>query len=65
MISYLKLRELLRERGISHKELYEKAHVGNNALARIQKDGYMDMESLEKIARYLNVEFGDIVSRKK
>ena len=64
LISYLKLRELLREKGIQHKELKIISKVSNDTIAKIYKDEYMSMESIEKIARALEVDIGDIVSLK-
>jgi putative transcriptional regulator len=70
-ISYLKLRELLIEKKIKKQTLHNEAGLSNLTLAKINKDEYMDMESLEKIVRYIrkvtneNVDIGDIVEIKK
>jgi DNA-binding Xre family transcriptional regulator len=63
-VSYLKLREILRERDIKKKELREKAFVRNDVLTKISKDEHMNTESLERIARYLGVNIGDIIELK-
>lgn len=64
-ISYRKLRELLIERKMKRLDLHKQAGIGNVTLSKINKDEYMDMESLERIARYLEVDIGDIVEIKK
>jgi len=63
-ISYAKLRELLIARKISRKELKANTNLSNGVLARIDKDEYMSLEALERIARSLNVDIGDIVQLK-
>ena len=63
-ISYLKLRELLLERNISLKVLQIMSEVNHDILSKIYKDNYISLRSLEKIARSLEVEIGDIVSLK-
>lgn len=63
-ITYLKLRELLLKRKIQNKELKVMAKVSHDTIAKIFKDEYMSGESLEKIARCLGVDIGDIISLK-
>jgi len=63
-ISYQKLRELLVERGIQRKVLIAELKFSSKTTARINQDKYLDMETLEIIARYLNVNIGDIISLK-
>lgn len=63
-ISYIKLRELLLERDISLKALEIMSNVNHDTLSNIYKDAYISLRSLEKIARALGVEIGDIVSLK-
>jgi DNA-binding Xre family transcriptional regulator len=63
-ITYLKLRELLLERDMPLKELKILTKINNNTLAKIYKDEHMSTVSIEKIARALGVEIGDIISLK-
>lgn len=63
-ITYIKLRELLIERKIQLKELKLMTKINNNTLAKIHKDEHMSTKSLEKIARALGVDIGDIISLK-
>jgi DNA-binding Xre family transcriptional regulator len=63
-ISYMRLRELLIARNIQLKMLELEAKVNHNTLAKIRKDRHMSTESLEKIARYLGVEPGELFGLK-
>jgi putative transcriptional regulator len=63
-ISYLKLREILREREIQNKALKVMAKISHDTIAKISKDKFISLESLEKIARALDAEIGDIISLK-
>lgn len=64
-VSYRKLRELLIEQGIQRKALKSMSQLSNDTLSKIDKDEYMGLESLEKIALILNREIGDLVEIKK
>lgn len=63
-ISYSKLRELLIKKRIQKKMLHQEAKISNDVIAKIDKDEYMNLESLERIARYLGVSIGDLVDLK-
>jgi len=63
-ISYMRLRELLIERGVQRKALKPMAGLSNQVMSKINKDEHMSTDSLEKIARALGVEIGDIISLK-
>lgn len=63
-ISYDKLRDILFDRKIKLGELKEGTKLSNEVLAKINKDEHMNTESLERIARYLEVNIGDIVELK-
>lgn len=63
-VSYAKLRELLIKRGIQRKELKAATGIGVESLAKINKDEYISLANLEKIAKYLDVDIGDIASFK-
>jgi DNA-binding Xre family transcriptional regulator len=63
-ITYIKLRELLIQKDISLKVLGIMSSVNHDTLSNIYKDKYISLSSLEKIARCLGVEIGDIVSLK-
>jgi DNA-binding Xre family transcriptional regulator len=64
-VSYRKLRRILFERRILLKVLRQNLHIGADTLSKINKDNYMSLETLEKIARFLDVNIGDIVELRK
>lgn len=64
-ISYRRLRELIIERKILRKQLKAGTGVSNSVMAKIDKDEHMNTESLEKFARFLGVDIGDLVELKK
>jgi DNA-binding Xre family transcriptional regulator len=63
-ISYRKLRDILDIRDIQLKELHYAVPISNDAIAKIKKDEYISMNNLEKLARYLKVNIGDIIELK-
>lgn len=64
-ISYRKLRELLIETGTQRKLLKANSNISNQVLSKIDKDEYMSLECLERIAIALNCDIGDLVEIKK
>lgn len=60
-LSYKPLWHLLIERNMNRSELIEKAGITSNVMARMGKDGYISMESLEKICLALNCQVSDVV----
>ncbi len=63
-ITYAKLREILTERNIKWIEIREKCNISPDVIARINKNEYVSLQTLDKIAEYLDVDFGDIIQRK-
>lgn len=63
-ISYLKLREYMRENNITLKALEIMSKVNHDTLSNIYKDEYISIRSIEKIARALGKDIGEIVSLK-
>lgn len=59
--SYVKLWKLLLDRGLKKTDLISKAGISTNILAKLGKNDFVSMESLEKICRSLNCNIGDIV----
>lgn len=66
-ISYTGLREFMIKNRIQKKQLKAHARVSNDVISKIDKDEYMTLESLEKIAVALKeitgekVDIGDLV----
>jgi putative transcriptional regulator len=63
-ISYKKLRDLLFDKKIQHKELQTMTGLSNQVMSKINKDEYMSMDAIEKIARSLDVQPGDLFTLK-
>lgn len=59
--SYVKLWKLLLDRGLKRTDLISKAGISTNILAKLGKNDFVSMESLEKICKSLNCNIGDIV----
>lgn len=64
-ISYLKLRMKLVEKGKKLQDLYDDVGISRGTIAKIEKDDYMNISTIEKIATYLECDIGDLVSIKK
>ena len=54
----------MNDKNIQYKYLRITSGVNHSTLAKIKKDKYVSLESLEKIARALGVNIGDIVELK-
>lgn len=63
-ITYMKLREILAERNIKWTEIRKNCGISTDVIARINKNEYVSLQTLDKIAEYLKVDIGDIVQRK-
>lgn len=60
-ISYIKLWKKLLDKHMKKTDLISKAGISTNVLAKMGKDEYIAMESLEKICKALDCNIGDIV----
>lgn len=60
-VSYVKLWKLLIDRGLKRTDLISMAGISTNILAKLGKNDFVSMESLEKICKSLNCNIGDIV----
>lgn len=61
MISYKPLLRLLLERDMSKTELREVVGFSTATLAKISKNEYISMETLEKICKHLNCKVENII----
>lgn len=70
-VTYSRLRELKIELGFNWRNIVDSEVCSNGVIANINKDGYIRLESLEAIVKYLNdtynlsLDIGDLVSIKK
>lgn len=60
-VTYGKLWELLEEKGMKKIELQRKAGISGNILARMGRNEYISMESVEKICYVLGCGTDDIL----
>ena len=60
-VSYKKLFHLLVHRDMTAVQLQQQAGYSANITARLKKETYISMESMEKICRALNCTLDDIV----
>jgi len=65
MITYKGLREKVIERGLKWKEVQESVGVSNEVIAKINRNDYISLKTLERFAEYFNCDIGDLVERKK
>lgn len=60
-VKYDKLFHLLIDKKMTNAQLAEKAQVSANIIARLKKDQYISMESIEKLCNALNCDIDDIM----
>ena len=60
-VQYTKLWKILIDRKMKRTDLITTAGISANILAKLGKDEFVSMESLEKICKALNCNIGDIV----
>lgn len=60
-VTYGKLWKLLEEKGMKKIELQRKAGISGNILARMGRDEYISMESVEKVCRILHCGVDDML----
>ena len=60
-ISYKKLFHLMIDKGVSNSELMEKAQISANIIPRMKRNGYISLETAEKICRAMDCGIEDIL----
>ena len=63
-VEYTKLWKILIDKRMKRTEMARSARISGNILAKLGKDEYVSLKSLEKICRTLGCDIGDIVSLK-
>ena len=61
-VNYNKLWKLLIDKGMKKGDLHSVAGISSNIIAKMGRNEYVSMESLEKICISLNCDIGEIVS---
>lgn len=65
MITYKGLREKVIERGLKWQDIKKEVGVSNDVIAKINKNEYITLRSLERFAEYFGCDIGDLVQIKK
>ena len=65
MIEYKRLRHILIDRGIKVSDMCSKLGISRPTQSKLNKDEYVSLDTLERIAKFLECEIGDIVEIKK
>lgn len=60
-ISYKKLFHLMIDKGVSNSELMDKAQISANIIPRMKRNGYISLETAEKICRAMDCSIEDIL----
>lgn len=60
-VSYAKLWKVIEEKGYRKMDLYEKARISTNALAKLGRDEDVRVNILVKVCTFLDCKFDDIV----
>ena len=63
-VEYSKLWDILKNRNMKKIELQKAAKISGNILARLGKNEYVSMETIEKICRTLDCSADDILQFK-
>lgn len=65
MITYKKMREKLIEHNLKWKDIQEITGISNDVISKINKNEYITLRTLERIAEFLKCDIGDLVEIKK
>jgi DNA-binding Xre family transcriptional regulator len=65
MITYKRLREKVIERGLKWQDIRKEIGVSNDVIAKINKNEYVTLRTLEKFAEYFGCDIGELVEIKK
>lgn len=65
MITYRKLRDKVIDKNITWKVVKEELGISNDVVAKINKNDYITLRTLERFAEYFNCEIGDLVEIKR
>jgi Predicted transcriptional regulator len=64
-VSYKKLWKLLIDRDMKKCDLISKANISGNIVAKLGRNEYVSLETLDKICCCLDCDFDDIISIEK
>lgn len=64
-IDYKKLRIVIAEKKLEWVDIRKALNLTTRTIKNLKDDRYVDMQTLEKICRFLHVDIGDICEIKK
>ncbi len=62
MITYEKLWETMKKRGITQYDLYEHYNISRSLLDKFRKNQNVELYTLDRICDILDCDFGDLVT---
>lgn len=65
MFSYKPLLKLLIDKDLKLVDLRRKLNISSATIAKINKNDYISMETLDKICNFLDCEVGDVIQHVK
>ena len=63
-VEYIRLWKLLLDKGMKKTDLKKEAGISSNVLAKLGKNEYVSMETMEKLCTALNCNIEDIMEFK-
>ncbi len=63
-VEYIRLWKLLLDKGMKKTDLKKEAGISSNVLAKLGKNEYVSMETMEKLCTSLNCNIEDIMEFK-
>lgn len=63
-IYYYKLWDLMFRKGVTQKDITERAHISTATLTKMRNGGAVSLDVLDRIRGLLNCDFGDIITSK-
>lgn len=65
MITYRKLRDKVIESNLRWQDIKKDLGISNDVIAKINKNDYITLRTLERFADYFSCDIGDLVEIKK
>ena len=65
MITYYKLWDMLKRKGMNKQDLMKKLKCGSNTITAMSKNEYVNLKTIDKICEIFNCQPGDIIEYEK
>jgi DNA-binding Xre family transcriptional regulator len=63
MVSYKKLWQLVVEKDVKWETIKNDLNMSSQTIAKLNKNEYVSLQTLDKLAEYFNCQIGDLVER--